>query len=276
MKSTRKMVLLYDFGARQYDSRIGRFNSSDPKEGSFAFQSPYLFASNQPISLIDKNGENSEVTVTKNKDEKGNETGGGKINISTTVYITGKNASEEKANRLTKFANEELVTKTSLDGDGNKWEVSFSVKYKYVSNTKNLDKKSSENVLRFRGEVGRSHIKARWLKGHEGEIERTGVGYRGNIYKDEVESEYYENRTVLHETLHFLGLEDRYSDNPITGYSEANDGFDKDIMGTLNYKEISQVHYDNYRRYFSKKNEGSYINRRFVDKDRKGNLINSD
>jgi RHS repeat-associated protein len=47
----------YDFGARMYDSRVGRFLSRDPKESMFSWQSTYCFASNSPIVLIDGNGE---------------------------------------------------------------------------------------------------------------------------------------------------------------------------------------------------------------------------
>jgi RHS repeat-associated protein len=47
----------YDFGARIYDPRVGRFLSLDPKMGEFPFQSPYLFAGNAPTIAIDKEGE---------------------------------------------------------------------------------------------------------------------------------------------------------------------------------------------------------------------------
>ncbi|MFT5667479.1 MAG: RHS repeat-associated protein [Vicingaceae bacterium] len=47
----------YDFGARIYDSRIGKFLSTDPREKYFPFWSPYLFAGNSPISFIDVYGE---------------------------------------------------------------------------------------------------------------------------------------------------------------------------------------------------------------------------
>ena len=47
----------YDFGARQYDSRLGRFWSIDPKTKQFASWSPYLFAGNNPIRFMDINGE---------------------------------------------------------------------------------------------------------------------------------------------------------------------------------------------------------------------------
>jgi RHS repeat-associated protein len=43
----------YDFGARIYDSRLSRFLSTDPMEGMFPWQSPYVFADNSPIALID-------------------------------------------------------------------------------------------------------------------------------------------------------------------------------------------------------------------------------
>ena len=45
-----------DFGARIYDPRVGRFLSLDPKASTYPWQSPYVFAANNPINLIDENG----------------------------------------------------------------------------------------------------------------------------------------------------------------------------------------------------------------------------
>ncbi|MBL4753100.1 MAG: DUF4329 domain-containing protein [Flavobacteriales bacterium] len=47
----------YDFGARMYDSRLGRFMSTDPREREYQNLSPYLFAGNNPIRYIDVDGE---------------------------------------------------------------------------------------------------------------------------------------------------------------------------------------------------------------------------
>ena len=47
----------YDFGARIYDSRLGRFLTTDPAKSGFPFESPYVFAGNTPIQAIDVNGE---------------------------------------------------------------------------------------------------------------------------------------------------------------------------------------------------------------------------
>ena len=46
-----------DFGARIYDSRLGRFLSIDPLFQEYPYWSPYLFAGNNPVYYIDENGE---------------------------------------------------------------------------------------------------------------------------------------------------------------------------------------------------------------------------
>jgi RHS repeat-associated protein len=47
----------YDFGARNYDPRIARFITLDPKMSEYSSMSPYCFAANNPIKLVDVNGE---------------------------------------------------------------------------------------------------------------------------------------------------------------------------------------------------------------------------
>jgi len=46
----------YDFGARIYDSRLGRWLSVDPYFKNYVPISPFVFALNNPISFIDKDG----------------------------------------------------------------------------------------------------------------------------------------------------------------------------------------------------------------------------
>lgn len=47
----------YDFGARLYNTRLGRFLSIDPRTSEFSSWSPYIYAANNPIKFIDVDGE---------------------------------------------------------------------------------------------------------------------------------------------------------------------------------------------------------------------------
>lgn len=53
----------YDFGARMYDPRLGRFLSLDPQVKKLPSNSPYSFAVNSPILFVDFGGEHPKVAI---------------------------------------------------------------------------------------------------------------------------------------------------------------------------------------------------------------------
>jgi hypothetical protein len=42
---------------------LGRFHTLDPKAENYSFQSPYVYAGNDPVKFIDKNGENPAIPI---------------------------------------------------------------------------------------------------------------------------------------------------------------------------------------------------------------------
>jgi RHS repeat-associated protein len=57
----------YDFGARIYNPRVGRWLSVDPKGGTFPGLSPYNYCYNDPTIIKDPNGETGIVTIRGDK-----------------------------------------------------------------------------------------------------------------------------------------------------------------------------------------------------------------
>lgn len=60
----------YDFGARMYDPRVGRWLSTDPLEKKYPFASSFKFAGNSPILFLDPNGEDIVVGIKYQKQFK--------------------------------------------------------------------------------------------------------------------------------------------------------------------------------------------------------------
>ena len=62
----------YDFGARLYDSRLGRWMAVDPLAGKYPHLSPYVFVANSPLVFIDPDGEQIIVGVVSDIDPADN------------------------------------------------------------------------------------------------------------------------------------------------------------------------------------------------------------
>ena len=56
----------YDFGARIYDGRLGRWLSVDPRMSKYPSCSPYVFALNSPLTHIDPEGDTVRIYLSGN------------------------------------------------------------------------------------------------------------------------------------------------------------------------------------------------------------------
>jgi len=60
----------YDFGMRMYDPRVSKFLSLDPRMHEFTWLSPYAYAANNPVKLIDIEGEGPDDPCCVNSNFK--------------------------------------------------------------------------------------------------------------------------------------------------------------------------------------------------------------
>ncbi len=87
----------YDFGARIYDGRIGRWLAVDEKDGKYPTLTPYAFSNNNSLLFKDFDGEDFGITITPaGVDAAGNPTPPTMV-ISAVIYV-GNSFSDTDAN----------------------------------------------------------------------------------------------------------------------------------------------------------------------------------
>ena len=120
----------YDFGARIYDSRLGRWFATDIRTPNYPGISPYSFSYNNPVIFKDPDGKDGRLTIVP--DGKG----GGTITLETTVHLYSSKMSDGQLATLTQQANSKFnelnSSYTYIDAHGGEWKV--ELKATYVSN----------------------------------------------------------------------------------------------------------------------------------------------
>lgn len=166
-----------DFGARIYDGRIGKFLSKDPWEDKYPWQTPYAYFANSPIAKIDWNGLGGDERVKKDKKNK-------QITIDLKFdYKQGENQSDKEYAE----AKQKHMDQICNDLNGQQAKIKGQV-YNVVVNI-------SEGG-------GRNSIRVNFDKTLQ----------RSNAVKNGFVQNINPNRDdATHETLHNLGLSDRYS-----------------------------------------------------------------
>ena len=189
--------------------------------------------------MTDPDGRDFNIRVTHNKN--------GDINgviISSTVLIRGAGASKPRAGALTDYAASVLKPWTTTNGV----TVSFDVQYKLDERGPQDKLGAGENVLDFNStpeqsteNPDNSRSEAHGIETVSAGGSRYTVANNGTVYGSGADS-----RTVLHETMHMMGLSDRY-DNGETSYGVPypiiHAGFPNNIMGdgnTLNKFQYQQ------------------------------------
>ena len=227
------------YGARYYWSELlTGWLSVDPMMDKYPSLSPYNYCAWNPIITIDPDGNDGRVVVEKNSN------GTTSIIISTTVYLRSNVLTiGELANyaKNAQFEANKFLKKQYFESE--KCEVSFNVQFKVYNNDELLP---GDNMLI----VNPNNKEISGVKGTQetigGIVTGGTAGNMGEINSDICSSQgASKGRGILHETLHFLGLLDRYSGE------HSFKGFEKDIMG-VNARNATRFHGSHYTPYIEK------------------------
>ncbi len=247
------------FGERIYNSRLGLWMSKDPHERMYPSISPYSFANNSPIMCIDQDGRDVYIVIERNPN------GGGKITLSSTIYVTGLSAETSAAEfnkefeKWASYRNNVGFYTTKENGKEVVWEIEIQMTFvpataeDVIRITNAGQGAASENLVEsqfnypYNPFVGPVPAYTTSLPGEPYEMyEQVGIyrtpkwqwGYR--YTKISILTPAY---VIIHEILHTYGLSDRYSNvkyeykasdgstQTTKTSSKPHTGFENDFMG---------------------------------------------
>jgi RHS repeat-associated protein len=213
----------YDFGARIYDSRLGRWLSVDPLEKKYPGISTYNFCINNPIIFKDTDGKDFIYSVYKN--DQGVLT----VQISTTVFLYGTDAAKvpDKDFYYRGYTNVKIMNQLGIVED-KPVLVIMNIKYVNAITAENslskLTDKNGNSTGNNRMEViDKTEIKSKSLT-FVAEVAIKGA-------QDAFLFDPNDYTAKIHGTLHNMGFGDRYDKLglPITHY-----GFEGTFMSGEN------------------------------------------
>ncbi len=150
----------YDFGARIYDGRLGRWMSCDPLEAKFAGLSPFNYCQNSPIIFLDRDGR--------------------ELQIGGIVYIPPQLRTADDIKRINASNNKDiyaavdiLYTKSQIVGDD---------RLNRIINSKVLVQIKTTTAIGG----GATNTRISWKDSPEGESIGVGSGYIGETVLNQV------------------------------------------------------------------------------------------
>jgi RHS repeat-associated protein len=194
----------YDFGARIYDPRIGRWLSRDPLEAKYPSLSPYNFVNNNPIIYVDVDGKDFVITI----DQK-NKT----ITISEKYYIEDSKdkASLNAMNIGAEFWNSQSDKFVYLIKNDKGELISYNVKFDVTTEVIQLDENRNFTAEQGNQMDAGSSVKVlphevlqRGESHDEGGSDVRGKGFGRAIQISEKNAT--DKETISHEFGHNLGL----------------------------------------------------------------------
>lgn len=129
------VAFAYDFGARMYDARLGRWLSLDPLQAKYPHMSPYNFCANNPIIFKDVDGKDYQIVIDKAAKT---------ITIVATYYVNDK-----KTEELTNKAAAEIMLsngKYALNDGNAQYKINFQLDVVNVNSTNPLEHQNKSDI----------------------------------------------------------------------------------------------------------------------------------
>jgi RHS repeat-associated protein len=233
----------YDFGARIYDGRLGRWMSLDPLQNKYHGIAPYQFCFDNPVIFRDDDGKDGRLSFDKEKRT---------ITLESTVHLYGKD-SKGQAVILDKAFKSANPGPRKFIIDGEEWTVLVKVTFTEV-NSKTLTDAATKlgknkvedgpgsimNVTQAQ-EEGKATIQNFKTGDNILEIDYSknwgvggvsGIGASGGV----VGSSGSTTKTKIHESLHLLGfydLADALSDGKVVNGIPYGPQWPEDFNGKV-------------------------------------------
>ena len=142
----------YDFGARIYDPRIGRWLSVDPLQKKYPNLTPYNAFENNPVVFKDIEGKEAEYSVD-----------GTTITVKATIYLMNSDATSEQAKSVQDAIMDKWQGPFTYVKGNITYTMKFEVEVKTASEYKGdaqKDKSSNIVMLKDKGKLrhGTSHV----------------------------------------------------------------------------------------------------------------------
>lgn len=216
----------YDFGARIYDSRLGRWMSMDPLQKKYPFNSPYSFCANNPIVYVDYDGRDYRYSIEIITDKSGKSYAN--ISINTTIHAYGKDACGVENPFQIKGA-------VVVDFQGKQYIANVTVNVNVVAHKSKEAAEQAmvagDNMMQVDESLTNDQMKE--FNGEVIDPSPIPTGVLGNAIRG---GKFANSRTlipqlILHEALHEVGLIDRYLADKYGIEIDSDNGYEGTSMG---------------------------------------------
>ena len=192
----------YDFGARVYDSRLGRWMSVDPLAGKYEDVSPYIFSINSPLAYKDIDGR--DIIFTVQVDANGNKTLIVTVNAQLLNLSSQHRHSSDLVGLKSQIEGQARRTFSGAFTDGTtRVDVKFNINIEIINSMDQI--REGAHIIALVDDVLPSPSKPA--------MDPIGLALRSrnasiNQVKGQAPSKLI--HTIIHELGHNLGLEDEY------------------------------------------------------------------